>query len=97
MFFAGKQRSGLNVPALLCGVKVASCGGQGAEGAAADMVRELTAKQPRQQVKHFQSRKEASNYRHSTPGLREDLKHFTSSASTLERLIASLKQLGVKF
>ncbi len=64
---------------------------------------ESAARQPQQQVKHFQSRKGASNYRHRSPGLREELKHYTSSASTLEHLIAvqhlcaSLKQHGVKF
>lgn len=49
---------------------------------------ERAARQTQQQVKHFQWRKGASNYRHSSPRLREELKRYTSSASTLEHLIA---------
>ena len=67
---------------LLCGVRVADSRGQGAEGAerAEGAVANMV-----QQSK--------GNYRHSTPGLRKELNHFTSSASTLEQLIAAWREI----
>lgn len=67
-FFAGMQKSGLNVPALfLQEESIRTLGGQGAEGAAHTI-------QPRQQVKHFQSRKGVRSWRHITAGRGEEFK-----------------------